>query len=100
MEEAKKEVKIGTPKVEDKKISYEQLTEIANQLHSQNHQLMNRVRELEITLNQVRLEYLFAVVKDSEKFPSDFVEMCTKDIVRALSPVEKKTENQDTKEEE
>ena len=98
MEEAKKEVKIGTPKVEDKKISYEQLTEIANQLHNQNQQLISRVRELEITLNQVRIEYLFAVVKNSDKFPTDFVDMCVKDIVKVLSPVKK--EEQNTKEEE
>lgn len=88
-ETAKKEVKLGTPKEEMKKISYEQLNEIANQLHNQNHQLMNRVRELEITLNRVRLEYLFAVVKHSDKFPQEFVNMCTEDIVMALSPVEK-----------
>ena len=99
MEEAKKEVKLGTPRAEDKKISYEQLTEIANQLHSQNQQLISRVRELEITLNQVRLEYLFAVVKHSDKFPQEFVEMCTKDIVRSLSPIEK-SEEPDSKEEE
>lgn len=97
-ESVKKEVKIGTPR-EEKQLSYDQLKEIANQLHNQNQQLINRVRELEITLNQVRLEYLFAVVKDSEKFPSDFVEMCVKDIVRALSPVENTEEDNSKKEE-
>lgn len=99
MEEAKKEVKIGTPKVEEQKISYDKLKEIASQLHNQNQQMVARIRELEITLNQVRLEYLFAVVKHSDKFPQEFVEMCTKDIVRALSPVEK-SEEPDSKEEE
>ena len=99
MEEVKKEVKIDTPKVEEQKISYDKLKEIASQLHNQNQQLVSRVRELEFTLNQVRLEYLFAVVKHGDKFPQEFVEMCTKDIVRALSPIEKK-EEPDSKEEE
>lgn len=99
MEDVKKEVKIDTPKAEEQKISYDKLREIASQLHNQNQQLISRVRELEITLNQVRLEYLFAVVKHSDKFPQEFVDMCTKDIVRALSPVEK-SEEPDSKEEE
>lgn len=99
MEEAqKKEVKLDATKAENQKISYEKLTEIANQLHNQNHQLINRVRELEIAVNQVRLEYLFAVIKNSEKFPAGFVEMCVNDIVKALAPVED-MENSDSREE-
>lgn len=98
MEETKKEVKFGTPEAKEQKLSYEKVTEIATQLHNQNHQLINRVRELEMVLNQTRLEYLFAVVKHSDKFPQEFVEMCTKDIVGALSPIEK-SEEPDSKEE-
>ena len=87
MEEAKKEIKVGAANAPEQKVSYEKLTEIANQLHSQNQQLHMRVRELEFTLNQVRMEYLFKAVELSDKFPSDFIEMCTNDIVKALSPM-------------
>ena len=98
MEESKKEIKLGTSKVEEKKLSYEQVTEIANQLHTQNQKMIARIRELEFTLNQVRLEYLFAVVNNSEKFPAEFAEMCVKEIVRVLSPAEQ-VEEPDSKEE-
>ena len=98
MGETKKEIKIGTSEAKDQKLSYEKVTEIATQLHNQNHQLMNRVRELEMILNQTRLEYLFAVVKHSDKFPQEFVEMCVKEIVVALSPIEH-TSEPDSKEE-
>ena len=98
MEEAKKEVKLSTSEEKEQKLSYEKVTEIATQLHNQNHQLINRVRELEMILNQTRLEYLFAVVKHSDKFPQNFVEMCVKEVVTALSPVEH-TAEPDSKEE-
>lgn len=97
--EEKKEIKLGTTEAPEQKVSYEKLTEIASQLHTQNQQLVMRVRELEIAVNQVRLEYLFAVIKNSEKFPVGFVEMCVNDIVRALAPVED-MEKSDSREEE
>ena len=93
MEESKKEIKLGTPEASEQKVSYEKLTEIASQLHTQNQQLVMRIRELEYTLNQVRVDYLFYVVTLSDKFPENFVNMCVEDIVKVLSPADRDKED-------
>ena len=81
-----KETKTAPNGVEEKtKLTYEQLNDACNQLWQQNQRLMKRNTELEQFGMFKRLDYLFKVLEHSEKFPSDFVIICTDEIKDAMT---------------
>lgn len=73
--------------VEEKKLSYEELENIAHQLSDQARSLYARVQQLENNALFQRLNFLFKVVDKScmLSFPDDFVKKCADEIVDILT---------------
>lgn len=69
-------------------LTYEQLTEIANQLSRDNHALRQQMQEMNYFNLFKRLDYLFKVVENDTKFATDFVETCKNEIVNLMTTVE------------
>lgn len=90
-----KEVKLNVGSVggEKKKLTYEQLNDVCNQLWMQNRQLTSKNRELEQFALNKRLEYLFKVLEYSNNFTSDFVVSCSSEIEEALTIPQSNEEN-------
>ena len=90
-----KEVKlnVGSMGGEKKKLTYEQLNDVCNQLWMQNRQLTSKNRELEQFALNKRLEYLFKVLEYSNNFTSDFVVSCSNEIEEALTIPQSNEEN-------
>lgn len=77
-------------------LTYEQLTEIANQLSRDNHALRQQMQEMNYFNLFKRLDYLFKVVENDTKFATDFVETCKNEIVNLMTAVEEPTETSTT----
>jgi len=87
---------------EDKKLSYEELENIAHQLSDQARSLYARVQQLESNALFQRLNYLFKVVDKSctFSFPDDFVKKCAEEIIEILTIPEEEHESDNTKDSE
>lgn len=97
-------------KVKDgnQKMTSEQLLKVVNNLSTQNDyltrqatSLVQKVKELSDFTLFKRLDYLFKVVENREKFSKEFVNSCTDEIVTiiTLPPMEEK-DTKDTQETE
>lgn len=98
MEETK-EV-IGESKVENpKKMSYEELENVAHQLSEQLKKMYSQLNESNLTNMFKRLDYLFKVAENKGAFSEAFVNKCIKEIEELITlPEENKEEkNNDTK---
>lgn len=86
----------------DKKLSYEELENIAHQLSDQARSLYARVQQLESNALFQRLNYLFKVVDKSctFSFPDDFVKKCAEEIIEILTIPEEEHESDNTKDSE
>lgn len=81
-------VKKGEGKAtEEKKLSYEELEKIAQQLSIQCQQLSARVQRQDMELTFKRLDYLFAVVNCATgAFDESFVTKCVQEIKDIMTP--------------
>lgn len=70
--------------VEDK-LTYEQLTNVCNQLSERCRLLQEKLQEAQILLTSKRLDYLFTVIKFSQHFTPEFVTSCVKEIEESLT---------------
>ena len=82
-------------KEEVKKLSYEQLQELANQLVQQNAQLRETFNRINNEVMFKRLDYLFEVLKYSEHFDMDFYKDCVNEIEKAISIKNSESDNND-----
>ena len=87
---------------EEKKLSYEQLNEIAHQLSEQNRELYQKVQEMNMSNIFKRLDYLFKVVDLSVEFKQEFVNKCKEEIttLMTLPKEEEATAEEEVKAEE
>ena len=78
----------------EKKLSYEQLEEVANNLHKQCNALYEELHKTNMVNLFKRLDYLFKVVENATAFDSEFVSTCVEEIKTLMTPppVEEKTE--------
>jgi hypothetical protein len=67
-------------KKENKKMSYEELEQIASQLSVQNQQLYARLNQAELSNMFRRLDLLFKVVENAPAFSETFVNKCISEI--------------------
>ena len=88
--------------VDNKKLSYEELTNVANGLKEQNNFLMKqcqqmegKLRELVEVLNFKRLDYLFKVVELEYNFDSKFVSQCITELEESLTIKEQSEEKEE-----
>ena len=92
------ETKMSTPeKQEPKKLSYEELENIAKQLSEQNRIMYRQIQELDMQNIYARLGFLFKVVEFANRFNSDFLASCVKEI-EELIIIPENTKQEDTKE--
>lgn len=66
-------------------LSYDDLMKIATSLKASNLELQNRLNDMALGNFFTRLEFLFKVVKFSDKFPEDFVKKCIDEITANMS---------------
>ena len=81
--------------VKKEKLSYEELENVCHQLSEQSRSLYEKLQESNMNNLFKRLDYLFAVIENSEKFPEDFTKRCIDEIVTAMTI---KNESTDTEE--
>lgn len=101
--EENKEVKVEMkPTLEaenPKKMSYEQLENIAHQLSNQVNQLYAKLQEANLTNMFKRLDYLFKVVENAHAFNEEFVAKCVAEIEDLMTVPETEKETEDKPEE-
>ena len=73
---------------EKKKLTYEQLNEIANQLMQENMKLKQKCQELYMVDTIKRLEFLFKVVESTYSFNKEFRDTCANEIIELMTPVQ------------
>lgn len=79
--------------MEPKKMSYEELENVARQLSEQTRQLYAKIQEMNMVNMFKRLDYLFKVAEFSHMFNTEFVTACTQEIQELLTiPEETKEE--------
>lgn len=88
---AKKEVEVKAEQPKEK-LTYEQLENVCHQLSEQSRTLYQRLQEADMTNLFKRLDYLFAVVENLEKFPAEFGKKCIDEIVVSMTLPEKTEE--------
>lgn len=79
--------------MESKKMSYEELENVARQLSEQTRQLYAKLQEMNMVNMFKRLDYLFKVVEFSDMFNTEFVTNCTQEIQDLLTIPEEKQED-------
>lgn len=72
---------------EEKKLSYEDLEKVAQQLSVQCQQLSQRLQQRDLEMTFKRLDYLFEVLKSAERFPEDFLLGCIDEIIDIMTPI-------------
>lgn len=96
----KKEVKMtpvkGAKKVAERpeKMSYEQLENVAAQLSDQNRKLTQRFESVANIYN--RLEFLFKVIENFEKFNPEFSKRCATEIETIITIPEQTQQAEDS----
>ena len=69
-----------TTEQEDKKMSYEELSNVAHQLSEQTRQLYNQLQNANMNNIFRRLDYLFRVVENGAVFHTEFLNKCISEI--------------------
>ena len=77
-----------------KKLSYEELENVAKQLSEQNRIMYRRIQELETNQMFARLGFLFKVVEFANRFNSEFLNNCTKEIEELITIPEEKPQEE------
>lgn len=97
MEEQKKNEQASE---QPKKLSYEQLQNVAGQLQQQNMQLRKMLQEANYTNMFKRLDYLFKVMEFPHMFSDKFVQKCSTEIEASVSVPEEVSQEEETAEKE
>ena len=83
-------------KEKKKKLTYEQLNEVANQLAQENMKLKQKCQELYMADTIKRLEFLFKVVESTYPFSAEFRDTCAKEIIELMTPVQENKEDKES----
>lgn len=70
---------------EQKKLSYAELENVANQLSQQANQLYEQLQRANLTNMFTRLQFLFEVVKLPQTFSGDFYQSCVEEIEQIMN---------------
>lgn len=84
-----------------KKLSYEELENVAKELSQQNQQLNMMIQKSNMSNAFRRLDYLFKVLECKDCFNSDFIVTCSDEIVNIMTiPGEEEAEDSETEKKE
>lgn len=84
-----------------KKLSYEELENVAKELSQQNQQLNMMIQKSNMSNAFRRLDYLFKVLECKDCFNPDFIVTCSDEIVNIMTiPEEGDVENTETEKKE
>lgn len=83
MEDNKTNLKLEKKDLKDKKLSYEELNNIAHQLSEQSRNLYLELQKANQYNLFKRLDYLFKVIENSSIFDTEFVTKC-KDEIKSI----------------
>ena len=72
------EMNTCTPVEETKKLSYEELESVANNLYA-------RLQQADMANMFKRLDYLFKIVENIDNFPQEFTKHCIEEIVNIMT---------------
>lgn len=110
MEENKKEVKKEATKTTNKaikKLSYEELENVAKQISAQAEAIAKENQQLKAAIQQIQLdnvykelELKFKALEYGDFFSPNFIDTCIHSIEDIMTPAEDKEESEDKKEEE
>ena len=78
-------INMVTPQNEEKKLSYEELENVAVELQNKCKELYMALQNANLQNLFSRLDYLFKVVENSVNFDTDFVGNCVKEIQNLLT---------------
>ena len=70
----------------NKKLSYEELKNVAGQLSQQNQQLNMMLQQANMTNMFKRMDYLFKVLELKQCFDSEFIIACSDEIKELMTP--------------
>jgi len=93
--EVKMTAKAGPTQAHPEKVSYEQMVNVANQLQSQNRELMIRLNSLADIYH--RLDYLFKVIVNADQFSKVFIAKCVKEVEEIMTIPEQDNQEQPDK---
>lgn len=93
--EVKMTAKAGPTQAHPEKMSYEQMVNVANQLQSQNRELMIRLNSLADIYH--RLDYLFKVIANADQFSKVFIAKCVKEVEEIMTIPEQDNQEQPDK---
>jgi hypothetical protein len=86
MEKKSKTVKMESKSAEQKKLSYEELERIANQLNGQCKNLYNQLQEAQsVIANFNDVGMLLSIIKQGENFNAAFIERCSKKVEKIVT---------------
>ena len=107
MEENTKEVKKEVKKNAVKKLSYEELENVAKQISAQAEAIVKENQQLKAALQQVQLdnvykelELKFKALEYGDFFSPNFIDTCIQSIEEIMTPAENKEESNNKEEEE
>ena len=78
-------------------MSYEQLENVAHQLSEQNRQLYMKLQSANMTNLFKRLDYLFKVIENSDKFNKEFGNKCLTEIESSMTIPEEESKEEESK---
>lgn len=80
---------------QDKKLSYEELENVAKQLNEQCKKFYNELYIIKEQNFFKRLDYLFKVIENKDSFTNEYIDQTTTEITNLLTlPGEESTENE------
>lgn len=80
---------------EVKKLSYEELEKVAHELDAQCQKFYMELQNANMTNAFKRLDYLFKVVENADKFPQEFVKHCIEEVVNSMEVPTEETPNEE-----
>lgn len=81
-----------------KKLSYEELENVAAQLQQENMQFRQMINQINYNNFFKRLDYLFEVLKLSHMFPQEFTTECSDEIMQCMKVISPEDEVSSTTE--
>lgn len=94
-----KKIKAQDTPVEKKKLTYDELNNVAHQLSEQAKTLYSKLQEANMVNMFKRLDYLFKVVENAHTFSDAFVSKCISEIEELITIPEDEKDDEDSNEE-